>query len=202
MTWWSTARRYGQDKADAHADAYATREARAHLAKKNADSNVARIAQVDLRARRGRGRGADRRRTPSRLAAGRDRGLFHDALDHAVSLRWLTSDGKKIAIGLDVPIMTMRTPPGEMWTMRRRPHWGFRTLALARIRDGQAERQSSMINRMDGARRRNARNARLRRGGVDRANGTISGSSKPLGQQRPAAAMKIATGQRLFSCEL
>ena len=33
----------------------------------------------------------------------RDRGLFHDALDHAVTLRWLTTDGKKIALGLEVP---------------------------------------------------------------------------------------------------
>jgi hypothetical protein len=38
-----------------------------------------------------------------RRAASRDPGLFHDGLDHAVTLRWLTSDGKKIAFGLDKP---------------------------------------------------------------------------------------------------
>ena len=37
-------REKAQDKADASADAHATREARGYLAKKNADSNVARIA--------------------------------------------------------------------------------------------------------------------------------------------------------------
>ena len=31
----------------------------------------------------------------------RDRGLFHDGLDHAVSHKWLSTDGKKIAIGLE-----------------------------------------------------------------------------------------------------
>jgi hypothetical protein len=90
-----------QDKADAYADAHATREARGYLAKKNADSNVSRIALLIYRhATDGPVQtvGAHRR-----LMAGRDKPLFYDALDYAVSLRWVSTDGKKIAPGLTVP---------------------------------------------------------------------------------------------------
>jgi hypothetical protein len=95
-------REKAQDKADAYADAHATREARGYLAKKNADSNVARIAQLTYGHVHDAGGvmtvGATKHKHNSR-----DRSLFHDALDYAVTLRWLTTDGKKIAIGLDVP---------------------------------------------------------------------------------------------------
>jgi hypothetical protein len=95
-------REKAQDKADAYADAHATREARGYLAKKNADSNVARIAQLTYGHVHDAGGvmtvGAAKHKHNSR-----DRSLFHDALDYAVTLRWLTTDGKKIAIGLDVP---------------------------------------------------------------------------------------------------
>ncbi|HEY6688327.1 MAG TPA: bifunctional DNA primase/polymerase [Propionibacteriaceae bacterium] len=95
-------REKAQDKADAYADAHATREARGYLAKKNADSNVARIARLTY------GHVADAGGVMTVAAAkhkhnSRDRGLFDDGLDYAVTLRWLTTDGKKIAIGLDVP---------------------------------------------------------------------------------------------------
>jgi hypothetical protein len=91
-----------QDRADAYADAHATREARGYLAKKNADSNVARIARLTY------GHVADAGGVMTVGAAkhkhnSRDRGLFQDALDQAITLRWLTTDGKKIAIGLDTP---------------------------------------------------------------------------------------------------
>jgi hypothetical protein len=71
-----------QDRADAYADAHATREARGYLAKKNADSNVARIARLTY------GHVADAGGVMTVGAAkhkhnSRDRGLFHDALDIA-----------------------------------------------------------------------------------------------------------------------
>ena len=90
-----------QDKADAYADAHATREARGYLAKKNADSNVARIALLIYRhAKDGPVQtvGAHRKLMP-----GRDKPLFYDALDYAAGAGWVTTDGKKIAIGLTVP---------------------------------------------------------------------------------------------------
>ena len=91
-----------QDKADAYADIHATREARGYLAKKNADSNVFRIARLTYGHVRDAGGvmtvGAAKHEHNSR-----DRGLFHDALDYAVANRWLTTDGKKIAVGLDTP---------------------------------------------------------------------------------------------------
>jgi hypothetical protein len=91
-----------QNKADAYADAHATREARGYLAKKNADGNVARIARLTY------GHVCDAGGVMTVGAAkykhnSRDRGLFHDGLDYAVSIRWLTTDGKKIATGLEVP---------------------------------------------------------------------------------------------------
>ena len=91
-----------QDKADAYADAHATREARGYLAKKNADSNVARIAKWIYSYAADHG-GVVTVGDAKRNAASRDRGLIHDGLDHAVSHRWLSTDGKKIAMGLDKP---------------------------------------------------------------------------------------------------
>jgi hypothetical protein len=91
-----------QDKADAYADAHATREARGYLAKKNADERVSRIAKWIYGYTADHG-GLVTVSDAKRSAAGRDRGLFHDGLDYAVTLRWLTTDGKKIAAGLEVP---------------------------------------------------------------------------------------------------
>lgn len=90
-----------QDKADAYADAHATREARGYLAKKNADANVSRIALLIYKhAKDGPVQtvGAHRK-----MMAGRDKPLFYDALDYAAAFGWLTTDGKKIAPGLTVP---------------------------------------------------------------------------------------------------
>jgi hypothetical protein len=91
-----------QDRADAYADAHAIREARGYLAKKNADSNVARIGKWIYTYTADHG-GVVTIGDAKRNAASRDRGLLHDGLDYAVSLRWLTTDGKKIAIGLEAP---------------------------------------------------------------------------------------------------
>jgi hypothetical protein len=91
-----------QNKADASADAHANKEARAHLAKKNVDDNVSRIAKWIYGHVKDHG-GVDTAGCARKKAASRDRGLFYDGLDYAVKLRWLTTDGKKIAIGLEVP---------------------------------------------------------------------------------------------------
>jgi Bifunctional DNA primase/polymerase, N-terminal len=90
-----------QEKADAYADAHATREARGYLAKKNADDNVSRIALLIYKhAKDGPVQtvGAHRR-----MMAGRDKPLFHEALDYGVKQGWLSTDGKKIAPSLTVP---------------------------------------------------------------------------------------------------
>ena len=97
---------YGQEKAQAKAEAYAdahvTREARAHHAKTQVAGRVQRIAQWIDTYTAGAG-GVVTVGDAKRNAYSKDRGLFRDGLDHAVSLKWLTTDGKKIAVGLDKP---------------------------------------------------------------------------------------------------
>jgi Bifunctional DNA primase/polymerase, N-terminal len=90
-----------QDRADASADAAANKEARGYLAKKNADDNVHRIAlwlYVYVKEH-----GVTTSGEAKRKAASRDRGLFGDALDYAISMKWLSTDGKKITTGMDEP---------------------------------------------------------------------------------------------------
>jgi Bifunctional DNA primase/polymerase, N-terminal len=91
-----------QAKADAYAEAYANKEARGYLAKKNADANVARIARWIYGQIHDAG-GITTISTVRHAVAGRDRPLLNEAIDHGITTKWFTTDGKKLAIGLEKP---------------------------------------------------------------------------------------------------
>lgn len=96
---------YGREEAgkvtEARADAYVVREARAQVARSQAGGKVERIA-AQL-ARKIHTDGALTRGYAKMAVAGRDKALFGEALEHAVSRGWLAADELKVSPGTSKP---------------------------------------------------------------------------------------------------